>query len=347
MKNTVQSIQFLRFLAASFVVVFHTNLALNKYAFHESSELELDIFYVGGSGVDIFFIISGFIMIYTSYPYFENKNYIKYFLYNRLSRIFPIYWIYCFFYICFRSLFDDNYELTNIELGGALLLIPGYASNIIGPGWTLPYELFFYFTFAVGLILYLKYSFVYLFLLYLGLFLFGIFFDNESAVWHVVTNSHLFEFLIGMVVGLYFITGPRVYKPILFCLFWLSLGLLIIVPLWGGGSLPATLRWGIPASMLVFSLALLDRDYDFKNIVSALVPLGNSSYSLYLLHVLIIDILIKIMAYLKIQYDVENRFFIILFIYVVCLIVSHFCYLFIEMKILRSMKKKVRIENPG
>jgi len=129
----LQSIQVLRALAALLVVFAHFEYI--KPA-------------VGGFGVDIFFIISGFIM-----AYIVNKS-ADSFLYRRIIRIVPLYYAMTFLaaglYLAkpswFRSLI-----LTPATLAKSLLFIP-YQIKDSGPvltlGWTLNYEMFFYVSIA-------------------------------------------------------------------------------------------------------------------------------------------------------------------------------------------------------
>src|ERR1700722_4229918 len=67
MKEGIRSIQFLRFIAATLVVLSHSMLAANDFFDGGVSRATLYFANVGGSGVHIFFVISGFIMVFTSF----------------------------------------------------------------------------------------------------------------------------------------------------------------------------------------------------------------------------------------------------------------------------------------
>jgi peptidoglycan/LPS O-acetylase OafA/YrhL len=81
------SIQYLRAIAAFMVVLVHLSLQEQKIF---SQEPLLGIFQVGTAGVDIFFVISGFIMMLILFKKKEKKIFLK----KRIIRIYPIYWIY-------------------------------------------------------------------------------------------------------------------------------------------------------------------------------------------------------------------------------------------------------------
>ena len=98
------SIQMLRAIAATMVLISHSIItAYGEYELLSLSGTPLKQFHnlmgLASSGVDIFFIISGLIMVYISKDIFQDKYAIKKFLPNRLVRIYPMYWIMLTIYI--------------------------------------------------------------------------------------------------------------------------------------------------------------------------------------------------------------------------------------------------------
>jgi len=87
-KNTYTGIQALRFVAAMLVVLAHSTAMVNE-------RMHLDMFKwrAGWSGVDIFFVISGFVMAISSGGLMQRANGWKMFLARRLIRIVPLYWV--------------------------------------------------------------------------------------------------------------------------------------------------------------------------------------------------------------------------------------------------------------
>lgn len=90
----LNNIQVLRGFAALIVVVFHIVGASNSY------KMPAEIFgltgALGRSGVDIFFVISGFIMVYTQY---NKKTKPLSFIKDRIIRVVPIYWVFSFLFL--------------------------------------------------------------------------------------------------------------------------------------------------------------------------------------------------------------------------------------------------------
>jgi peptidoglycan/LPS O-acetylase OafA/YrhL len=160
------SVQVLRAVAALMVVLWHSQLALkylkNNYWPYVDPSLRQGLypFYVNHLyiGVDIFFCISGFIMCMLVTKGGEDTfmNYIS----RRITRIFPMYWIFSFLVII-AYIINSNFNLGNftgniwIDARHVLLslfLIPQSQEPILGVGWTLLYEMLFYYTIATLLL---------------------------------------------------------------------------------------------------------------------------------------------------------------------------------------------------
>ena len=110
------------------------------------------------AGVDVFFVISGFIMVHASTRLFGAEGGARAFLARRIARIVPIYWAVTTLYLAVALAVPD---LLNRELLGwplvvaSYLFIPmarpdGLVQPLYGLGWTLNYEMFFYALFAVA-----------------------------------------------------------------------------------------------------------------------------------------------------------------------------------------------------
>ena len=54
-------------------------------------------------------------------------------------------------YLAAHQLLDRPYHLSLAEIGLASLLFPGYSAMVIGPGWTLSFEMYLYLCFALAL----------------------------------------------------------------------------------------------------------------------------------------------------------------------------------------------------
>ena len=164
-KTRLNILDALRGIAALGVVLYHyTTVYVSKFGFPGSTIVFLDSSAnVGRYGVELFFIISGFVISMS----IEKTDDIKLFAISRFSRLFPTFWFAVLFTSVFvfisRGQFDLSQFIANLTMVPNLL---GY-KNIDGSYWTLLYELVFYF--LIGLIFSLKksISIKYLFLYFL------------------------------------------------------------------------------------------------------------------------------------------------------------------------------------
>ena len=286
--GTIISIQVLRFAAAFMVVLFHAHVALVRgFPQHVPDQVD-HAFEVGASGVHIFFVISGFVMVYTS---IRSKLNSASFLKRRLIRIYPIYWVVFFAYLAAHRFLGTPYHLTLGEIGGASLLLPGYSAMVIGPGWTLSFEMYFYLCFALALFAGVRRGLLLLTIFYFLSVLASLLLVPSSAFGRVLTDSLLLEFVAGAWLGLAYSRGFGVTQ---------NVGAVLIVAaivLFASGfwvdynRVPSIISWGIPSVLLV--TGALTFEPKFKSAVGRFFGrLGDSSYLLYLCHVLIIDLLL-------------------------------------------------------
>src|SRR6185312_14740355 len=134
--------------AAALMVVFHHALEASRQApLVPKSPDWLTTF--GASGVDIFFVISGFIMFHVSFPAGGAPVSPLSFLARRAARIYPFYWLCLMLAIlfCVTGLQWTPPPTAATTLQSALLL-PG-DNFIIGVAWTLVYEMYFYVIFSL------------------------------------------------------------------------------------------------------------------------------------------------------------------------------------------------------
>lgn len=139
------TIQVLRGVAAVLVVAMHALHGIEAEGFHwHLGEL---LFSKGLIGVDIFFVISGFVIFYIGFR--GKRPTVGRFLANRFWRIFPPYWAVLIFtlslFMGLAVVFGDSSKVPSLrELVTSVLLIPSTPENyVIGVAWTLGLELVF------------------------------------------------------------------------------------------------------------------------------------------------------------------------------------------------------------
>jgi peptidoglycan/LPS O-acetylase OafA/YrhL len=293
----LQSIQVCRALAALLVVHVHATVMARVYAERYGSlDAISNGFYntldFGQLGVDLFFVISGFIMIFVTSALPPGRASVRSFLERRIARIVPLYWFFTFLLAALIVVAPGvvvHDDLSGTFLLKSLFFIPAVRSNgeiapVVPPGWTLNFEMFFYLSLGILLLLPAHrrvwlLSFGFLSLVAAGLALTP---GPSHPVATVLTSPLLFEFLYGCWIGSLFLTG-RVAGPS-----WAALCV-------GTGLTGITLAfflplqayrpfsWGIPSALLVYGLLCLERAKRLR-FPQFLVRLGDASYSLYLVH---------------------------------------------------------------
>lgn len=287
--RTIVSIQSLRFFAAFAVVLFHAHLAISRGAPGHPATLTY-LFGLGASGVHVFFCISGFVMVYTSYcrdagPFAPGD-----FLLKRALRIYPIYWLCAGAYLAFHHATSSAYPLSPGETLGALALLPDDAPKIIGPAWTLAFEVYFYLCFCLFMMLGLV----------PGLLAMTGFFVVSVAAGVVLgdalpplfTNSLLLEFVGGGWIGYLAIARPALLARVA----WPAIAAGIVG--FAGGlaigydRLPSFVMWGLPSAALLVGAIGLEAGQRLPRPLARFAVLGDGSYFLYLSHILIVDMLL-------------------------------------------------------
>jgi exopolysaccharide production protein ExoZ len=309
------SIQVLRALAVYLVVLVHL-LALVALA-----DGPKEIFYFGNAGVDLFFVISGLIMVFTTSRR-ESRPWD--FFAHRIARVVPLYWLITLFVFSIAFFSPNLLQSTQanlVHLAKSLLFIPfqkdnGLIQPVVFVGWTLIYEMFFYAIFAASLFLKPRLLSVGATVAVLfGLVIFHYLSLSKSASLEVdfFTNPILLEFAMGMMLGL---SLPYVPKQIssrwpvylLICVICAALGLFVLVPmLWP--SLDRALIFGLPSFAIVLSAVALDQSR--VKWPSMLVLLGDASYSIYLTHFFVTQTCVKLAERLQIK---SGIFLVVMFL---------------------------------
>ena len=291
-----QAIQVLRGVAALLVVIGH--------AIHETQAMgsALGRAPLDGSllrwstGVDIFFVISGFIMVYSSTQLFQRPGGWRSFLWRRFVRIVPLYWLLTTLlllgaFVAPRLLnvpIDDWRHVLASYLFIPSLRAPGEIRPVMALGWTLNLEMFFYVLFACTLALPMRWAVLMLTAILALLAGIGLAVEPTQVQLAFWTQSIILEFAFGCLLALAYLGGLRIGAPAALMLAGAGMAGLVQWSALANQQLPDALRWGVPALMIVAAAALYRRASAGRGSSSRLlgiaVLLGNASYSLYLVH---------------------------------------------------------------
>ena len=133
--RTLHSIQALRAFAALLVVTQHVLIAA-LYGF--GGDIPDGLRALGSAGVLTFFVISGFIIVYTSDRHLGSPGYVPVFLRRRLVRIFPTYWMLALINLPVLAMIGSLEDVTVAEVLRSLALAPGSAEHVNLVGWIWP-----------------------------------------------------------------------------------------------------------------------------------------------------------------------------------------------------------------
>jgi exopolysaccharide production protein ExoZ len=286
----ILGIQYFRAIAALFVVGYH----ISKQMYHLYGQPTLDTLQ---SGVDIFFVISGFVMILSTDA---GRNTSPYdFIAKRIARIAPLYWVTTIVLIAVLMLAPQVVTTTRMTPAYAMSSMAfivyntpgyqGYYSVLLAPGWTLALEMFFYVLFTIGLIAgRCGWSLIICVALPLA------FLTLSGEVFHPVgiaqfyTNTIMLEFVFGMVLGnLFKANRVSISSRHAVILMTIAMALLLFLPL--DRSVWRCLRFGLPAVLLIAaSLFVQYRRWPL------LLLIGDASYSLYLTHFFVLSALAQL-----------------------------------------------------
>jgi exopolysaccharide production protein ExoZ len=294
------SIQILRAVAALGVLTHHT---AHEVAAQTGRAIPFNELVVGAAGVDLFFVISGFVMVYASDPLFGRAGAPRVFFLRRLARIAPLYWattaiLLVYVYAMYR-LFPPPYISTEGVIASFLFLPYPLPNGLMGPvhalGWTLNYEMFFYAVFAAALRLPRRGAVCAIVALFAALVAIGrlVALPQPLAFW---CDPLILEFCFGMLVALAYREGVRVHRAASIALLLAALAAYGAIAAFGLSVPWRPLAWGLPGAALVAALALA-RDAPAPGPAArAFGYLGDASYSLYLVHVLVFPIVRRLLS---------------------------------------------------
>ena len=280
------SIQYLRAFAALAVAVFHAC---------QWADINFDI---GAGGVDVFFVISGFLMwAITQEPQVTPGG----FLWRRIVRVAPLYWIATLalaaLAVAAPTLIPQVVPAPS-HVALSLLFIPhldpaGVAFPLLPPGWTLDYEAILYLVFAMALLAPKTWR---LAIVLSALGLLSVLGLVINSLFTLFANPMMVEFAAGIVMAVVVARGHQLSRGMGWSFIALGLTIFAALRLMGIHSdLGRWYLWGAPAVMIMAGALGVEASGGLPR-SQALKRIGDASYSIYLCHWPIVAVTAKLMG---------------------------------------------------
>lgn len=279
------------------VALFHLMSIEQKYG--GTQTILPDFFNFGMFGVDLFFVISGFIMIAVTRGKFQNLKQATRFLYHRASRIYPTYWFYSLLVLgvfLFKPTLVNSSQGNEVNILASFLLLPSEKLPLVMVGWTLIHEMYFYLVYFIFLLLVAeKHLMKALVSWVLAIVMVNIYFELNGPIEKLIFHPLTIEFVMGCFLGIYFsrtINKNKYRNSLLF----LAASAVFIASIYGHNLYQSytghiepqnwwrVLIFGIPAIIIVFCFLSAERNGFI--IHSSIGNIGDASYSIYLSHIL-------------------------------------------------------------
>jgi peptidoglycan/LPS O-acetylase OafA/YrhL len=290
----LEHIQVLRGVAALLVVLFHLTVSAEAYL---GATFLNGFFSFGWAGVELFFVLSGFIMVAVHRGQQPSRASWSAFILKRLIRVYPIYLgvtlavlpVYVFSHV------GDAYKRDLGVILKSLFLIPQDPGlfPVVSVGWSLSHEMLFYLVFSLTFVLPRR-VFRGVFgawglAIALALVLPGM--SGFSLASHFLLSPYNLEFFFGAACAAVLMRVRRHGRPLLFTGAMLFMGLGLASNLGWLASLQTriSLLFAAAAMLIVLGAASLDA-VRASNLPKTLLLLGDASYSVYLTHGFVINL---------------------------------------------------------
>ena len=288
------SVQALRAVAAMVVVLFH--LLPFEARYMPGSPVIPQIFVLGEYGVDLFFVISGFIITMSSRGLFQDRRGALSFLVRRLTRVYPLYWFYAAILLAVYAIQPHIFSGARgrPDILASFLLYPSNGALLLLVSWTLTFEVQFYLIFTTALLLVSEKKLPLVIAAWAVIIVArGILFDGTLGRAEILFDKLNMEFIFGCLIAFY---ASHLSKRVGILSFIAAMALCLT----GGllfrrmdGSLedgwPRILFAGGGASFVLLAAVIWEADLR-RWLPRALVVQGSWSYSMYLSHLLVIAI---------------------------------------------------------
>ncbi len=342
----VQNVQALRGVAILAVMLSH--LAVYELRFGHGVLKIGQWFHAGNAGVDLFFVISGFVMVITAAGKYSGPAGAGDFLWRRATRIYPLYWFYSLLvlpmYLRHPEMVNSSQAGVPLSLWKSFLLLPQQSDPLVAQGWTLVHEMYFYVVFALLLQLPRR-------LLGMALIAWAaivtaghLSLHHQTPTLALIVNPLTLEFILGCFVGLAIRQGINRAGPA--CLIVGAVGFGIAASLGVASDSPwaRLLGYGIPSTLILYGAAASEARHALC-LPQPLAFVGDISYSMYLSHGLVLAAAARIWWRFA-PAGIASNLLGCLTLAVTTILVGYLSYRFIE-RVLQSLVRRSPFTSPA
>jgi len=354
-----KSLQAGRAFAALIVVLYHLGkaIAADKYYGIEGFSIP---FSFGDSGVEFFFVLSGFIILSAHRGDIFKPHKLKQYIMKRLIRIYPTYWM---IFIPIFILAISSIELRDSVphdfsiIMKSLLLIPqdknvvgGTGAPVLGVAWTLQYEIIFYFLFSMLILNKWLSIGVGVAVLVLGVYASYIEDITESYLFEFLTKDYMLLFVMGMIASIAHKKNNISIKQS-YCYIYSGAIFFILISLDKVMQLNFLIDWkillyGFSSGLMIYGFVNAEDNGNAIGSHKWLQVLGDSSYALYLMHYPLISILCKFSLLLGMnEFGYLGAAVVYIIILCLCLVSAVVFHLYAEKPIIKYLRNSNRNNN--
>ncbi len=262
------------------------------------------LFSFGNTGVDFFFVLSGFILYYTYNSSFDRPDRLVPYLKKRFRRIYPVYWAVMLFVLptlLWMPTLSKAHKQAPGFILASLLLLPQRNVPVLGVSWSLSYEVIFYLVF--GICLWRRSAGLAAMAVWAGLVVAGIFVPHLYHGWFLVSwlaRPRSLELFFGVAVGFLVLRCPPLYPRMIlamgaFAFAWLGV---MSSYVWGRPVGVMCLAFGAASAMVIYGCATGELSGRLGRAPRWMLLLGEASYSIYLTHYSVIALQTRVLKHI-------------------------------------------------
>ena len=338
-------------MAAIAVLLVHINLwELHNFGTFAVTPV---MFSRGAAGVDLFFVISGFIMVFIQpQPIVTRDSYLR-FIIHRFTRVYPPVWMVMLtllpVWLIRPDLFNHFYH-NHVDILRSFLLLPQNYTPLLGVAWSLIHEVYFYVVVSFALMFAARGRWLFgaaWFMVVLVVFrCFGATHFHQIRVLQLIFSPFSLNFLLGYFIGLSYHQIRKAPLPLAWVLLGTGVaGLMMsltvsvsdsfgIYP--DNNNLSRFFIWGVPAALLV--VAGLVWEMRLPKPLLQLDFFGDISYAIYLIHVPFVTLYYLMLA--KLHFHSPAFLAIAAAVCLIsCIMISAGFHFYLELKVTRKCRE--------